>query len=437
MKKYNNILIKNIVILLTTGAVTKILGMIGKIIYTRTAGIDVVSLYALITPTLMLIISITQFSFPITISKLSAEEKYNNEDLLKNTFFIAFIINIIIIIFVFLTSNLIASLLHNNSLGSAIKSIIFILPFITTSSILRGFLHGKENMMVPSITNIIEEIIKIILIIALLPIALSKSNILAVIFIILFNILTELPSIYFMKKEINKKYILKKRSYLNIKIIKEILSISIPTTSIRLISSLGFFLEPIILTNLLINKGFSNEYITLQYGIINSYVIPLLSMPSFFSMSISSAVLPNLTKTYFKEKYEEFNNKLLKMVILSIIVGLICLLVILIFPSEILNIIYGIDIGINYLYLVGPFFLIVYIQPVLSVAIQSMNKTNKLLRVSIVSMILKYSSLSIFCILGLGINSLAYAMIIGIITTSTQEIIIVLKQLKKISSYNK
>ena len=164
MKKYNNILIKNIVILLTTGAVTKILGMIGKIIYTRTAGIDVVSLYALITPTLMLIISITQFSFPITISKLSAEEKYNNEDLLKNTFFIAFIINIIIIILVFLTSNLIASLLHNNSLGSAIKSIIFILPFITTSSILRGFLHGKENMMVPSITNIIEEIIKIILI---------------------------------------------------------------------------------------------------------------------------------------------------------------------------------------------------------------------------------------------------------------------------------
>ena len=83
MKKYNNILIKNIVILLTTGAVTKILGMIGKIIYTRTAGIDVVSLYALITPTLMLIISITQFSFPITISKLSAEEKYNNEDLYR------------------------------------------------------------------------------------------------------------------------------------------------------------------------------------------------------------------------------------------------------------------------------------------------------------------------------------------------------------------
>lgn len=437
MKKYNNILIKNIVILLTTGAVTKILGMIGKIIYTRIAGIDVVSLYALITPTLMLIISITQFSFPITISKLSAEEKYNNEDLLKNTFFIAFIINIIIIIFVFLTSNLIASLLHNNFLGSAIKSIIFILPFITISSILRGFLHGKENMMVPSITNILEEIIKIILIIAVLPIALSKSNILAVIFIILFNILTELPSIYFMKKEINKKYILKKRSYLNIKIIKEIISISLPTTSIRLISSLGFFLEPIILTNLLINKGFSNEYITLQYGIINSYVIPLLSMPSFFSMSISSAVLPNLTKTYFKKKYDEFNNKLLKMVILSIIVGLICLLVILIFPREILNIIYGIDIGINYLFLVGPFFLIVYIQPVLSVAMQSMNKTNKLLKVSIVSMILKYSSLSVFCVLDLGINSLIYAMIIGIITTSTQEMIIVLKHLKKISSYDK
>ena len=434
MKNFNNTLMKNIVILLTTGAVTKILGMIGKIIYTRTAGLDVVSLYALITPTLMLIISITQFSFPITISKLSAEEKYNNEDLLKNAFFIAVIINIIIIILILLASNLIASLLHNNALGSAIKSIIFILPLITISSILRGFLHGKENMTIPSATNILEEIIKIVLIIIILPIALSKSNILAIIFLILFNIATEFPSIYLMNKEINKKYIIKKRCYLNIKIIKEILSISIPTTSIRLISSIGFFLEPIILTSLLINKGFSNEYITLQYGIINSYVIPLLSMPSFFSMSISSAILPNLTKTYFNKNYDEFNNKFFKMVMLSIFIGIICLLVILIFPRKILNIIYGVDIGINYIYLVGPFFIIVYVQPVLSVVIQSINKTNKLLRVSIITILIKYSALTFFCIINLQMNSLIYAMIIGIITTSMQEIIIIFSEIKKNSN---
>ena len=39
---------------------------------------SIVALYALITPNLMLIITVVQFSFPISISKLSAEGKYKN-----------------------------------------------------------------------------------------------------------------------------------------------------------------------------------------------------------------------------------------------------------------------------------------------------------------------------------------------------------------------
>ena len=46
-----------------------------------------------------------------------------------------------------------------------IISIIYIIPFVTISSIQRGFLHGKEDMLGASITNVTEEIIKITLII--------------------------------------------------------------------------------------------------------------------------------------------------------------------------------------------------------------------------------------------------------------------------------
>ena len=74
IKFKNNLLIKNIIILLVSGALAKVLGMLGKIIYTRIVGVNVVGLYTMITPTFMLIISICQFSFPISISKISAEE---------------------------------------------------------------------------------------------------------------------------------------------------------------------------------------------------------------------------------------------------------------------------------------------------------------------------------------------------------------------------
>lgn len=434
IKFKNNLLIKNIIILLVSGALAKVLGMLGKIIYTRIAGVNVVGLYTMITPTFMLIISICQFSFPISISKISAEEKYDNKSLLKSAYFVGFIISIILIIILILTSNLIALSLHNKLLAPAILSISAIIPFVMISSVQRGFLHGKEDMLPASITNVTEEIIKIILILFLLPIAISKGDITSVIFLILFNVITESSNILFMQKVISKKYISNKKGKVNKKIIKEILSISIPTTSVRLIASIGFFLEPIILTNTLLSSGYSPNYITMEYGIINSYIVPLLSIPSFFSISIASALLPNITKAYANKKYDEFNRKLLKLMFLSMLVGAVCLTIILIFPNEILKLVYNVNFGINYIYLIGPFFLILYMQPTLSVALQAMDKTNKLFLTSTISVIIKYSTLYVLGKIGFGMNALIFAMIAGIVTTTSLVLIIVLKELKKKTS---
>ena len=434
IKFKNNLLIKNIIILLVSGALAKVLGMLGKIIYTRIAGVNVVGLYTMITPTFMLIISICQFSFPISISKISAEEKYDNKSLLKSAYFVGSIISIILIIILILTSNLIALSLHNKLLAPAIFSISAIIPFVMISSVQRGFLHGKEDMLPASITNVTEEIIKIILILFLLPIAISKGDITSVIFLILFNVITESSNILFMQKVISKKYISNKKGKVNKKIIKEILSISIPTTSVRLIASIGFFLEPIILTNTLLSSGYSPNYITMEYGIINSYIVPLLSIPSFFSISIASALLPNITKAYANKKYDEFNRKLLKLMFLSMLVGAVCLTIILIFPNEILKLVYNVNFGINYIYLIGPFFLILYMQPTLSVALQAMDKTNKLFLTSTISVIIKYSALYVLGKIGFGMNALIFAMIAGIVTTTSLVLIIVLKELKKKTS---
>ena len=434
IKFKNNLLIKNIIILLVSGALAKVLGMLGKIIYTRIAGVNVVGLYTMITPTFMLIISICQFSFPISISKISAEEKYDNKSLLKSAYFVGSIISIILIIILILTSNLIALSLHNKLLAPTILSISAIIPFVMISSVQRGFLHGKEDMLPASITNVTEEIIKIILILFLLPIAISKGDITSVIFLILFNVITESSNILFMQKAISKKYISNKKGKVNKKIIKEILSISIPTTSVRLIASIGFFLEPIILTNTLLSSGYSPNYITMEYGIINSYIVPLLSIPSFFSISIASALLPNITKAYANKKYDEFNRKLLKLMFLSMLVGAVCLTIILIFPNEILKLVYNVNFGINYIYLIGPFFLILYMQPTLSVALQAMDKTNKLFLTSTISVIIKYSTLYVLGKIGFGMNALIFAMIAGIVTTTSLVLIIVLKELKKKTS---
>lgn len=432
MKKVkNNILLKNIFILLFSGAIAKIIGMIAKIIYTRTCGLNIVSLYALITPTIMLIISICQFSFPISISKLSAEEKFKNEDLLKNAYFIGFLENVILIIIILIFSKAIANLLHHAFLQRCINALCLIIPSITITSIQRGFMHGKEEMFPSALTDIIEEIVKLILIITILPYFLSTNNENVVTVIILFSVVTEPITVFIMNKIINKKYLHHKKASINKKIIKSILKISVPTTLIRLISSFGFFLEPIILTQTLINSGYSLKYITTQYGLISSYIIPLLAIPTFFSVGIASAMLPNITKLFAKKHFLLFKEKVFKLLNISLLIGVFCLVLILLFPKELLKLIFNITLNVNYVKLIGPFFIFLYIQPSLSVSLQAMGKTNKLLFISIFCVLSKYFLLYILGSLGFGINAFLISIIYGIITTALLLFVFNYKVIKK------
>ena len=69
--------IKSTIILIIGGFITKILGMVIKIINTRLIGLEGIALYMLVFPTLSLFTSLAQFSLPVSISKLVSEDKYN------------------------------------------------------------------------------------------------------------------------------------------------------------------------------------------------------------------------------------------------------------------------------------------------------------------------------------------------------------------------
>ena len=76
-----NNFIKSSIILIIGGFITKILGMVIKIVTTRLLGTTGIGIYMLITPTYMLLISIATLGFPIAISKLVSEDKYNNKNI--------------------------------------------------------------------------------------------------------------------------------------------------------------------------------------------------------------------------------------------------------------------------------------------------------------------------------------------------------------------
>ena len=107
--------IKGTIILIIGGLITKILGMVIRIITTRIIGLEGIGLYTLIMPTFNLFITIATLSLPIAISKLISENLTNNKKIVFGTIPIIIIFNTIVIIILTLLAKPIATYLLKNA----------------------------------------------------------------------------------------------------------------------------------------------------------------------------------------------------------------------------------------------------------------------------------------------------------------------------------
>ena len=428
-----NKFLKSTIILTIGGLITKILGMIIKIVTNRLIGTEGLGVYMLIVPTFMLLISIAQLGFPIAISKLVAEEKSNNKNLVFSIIPISLIINLIIIIFLFFASNYIANnLLHDKRTLYAIRSIGLVLPFISISSIIRGYFFGKQRMIPHIISNITEDIIRLITIIIGIPIALKSGIESAVNFIILSNIVSELTSIFVLFFFLPKNFKLNKKDIKpNKKNIKNILNISIPTTGSRLIGNIGYFLEPVILTFFLLKNGYPNTYIVNEYGILTGYVMPILLLPSFFTLAISQALIPIVSKAYSDRNITYAKSKIKQSIIFSMIIGIPTTIILFLVPEIPLKFIYNTTKGSLYMKFIAPICLLYYFQTPLSSSLQAMGKANDSLKGTIIGVTSKLIVLAIGSNLGIGLWGLVFATCINIIVVTIYDYMRVKKHLKK------
>ena len=428
-----NKFLKSTIILTIGGLITKILGMIIKIVTNRLIGTEGLGVYMLIVPTFMLLISIAQLGFPIAISKLVAEEKSNNKNLVFSIIPISLIINLIIIIFLFFASNYIANnLLHDKRTSYAIRSIGLVLPFISISSIIRGYFFGKQRMIPHIISNITEDIIRLITIIIGIPIALKSGIESAVNFIILSNIVSELTSIFVLFFFLPKNFKLNKKDIKpNKKNIKNILNISIPTTGSRLIGNIGYFLEPVILTFFLLKNGYPNTYIVNEYGILTGYVMPILLLPSFFTLAISQALIPIVSKAYSDRNITYAKSKIKQSIIFSMIIGIPTTIILFLVPEIPLKLIYNTTKGSLYMKFIAPICLLYYFQTPLSSSLQAMGKANDSLKGTIIGVTSKLIVLAIGSNLGIGLWGLVFATCINIIVVTIYDYMRVKKHLKK------
>ena len=429
MKK--NKFIRSTLILIVGGFITKILGMIIKIITTRILGTYGIGLYSLIIPTFMLLNTIAQFGLPTSLNILVAKNKYNNKRLVSSAIIISLLIDIIIFIFLIIFGkNIAINLLKEHKCTLGLISIAFILPFISVSNMLRSYFFGKMRMYPHVITNVLEDIVRLVLIILFLPYFLKFGVSYAIAFIILTNIASELTSIIIFLILLPNFKMHKSELKPDKKILKDLLSICIPNTGSRLIGSIGYFLEPIILTYVLLHIGYTNNFIINEYGIINGYVMPLILLPSFFTSALSNALIPIVSNNYEKNNYQYIKRKIKQAIFYSLLIGIPATTVFLAIPEIPLKLLYKTNLGINYIKFLAPICLLHYIQSPISSSLQAMGKARISLKGTLYGILIRTALLFTLSYLKIGIWGLVFATATNIIFVTLYDLHSVNRELK-------
>lgn len=412
----NNKFFKSAFILSIGGALTKIIGLFIKIIYTRIIGLDGVSLLSIINPTYSMLITLASFNILIATSvRISSNIKARK--VMVNSCYIMFFLNAIMTMVMFLIAPFISnSLLHNSDAKPLILAATLSLPFVSLGYVIKGYFYGKQNVLPHMISNVLEQVFRLIIISLFLPKLVKYGTVVMVTVLLLFNVLTESFSIVVLYLFLPRDKNIKKE---DLKFdgteAKEILKITIPSISGRILGNIGFFLEPILLTNVLLSKGCSSLYITREYGIYNGYVIGTLLFPSFIVSALANSLLPEITNSYVKKDYGYMKKRIKEAIIFSLILGIGATTFVFLGADIILKVLYNTSEGVNYIRILAPFFILFYIESPLSTILTAINKVKISTVISTTGIIFKLIIMVILGWYGFKIYALILAEIFNIV----------------------
>ena len=287
---------------------TRFLGFLYKIYLSRIMSTYELGVYSLTLSVYMVLITIVAASIPLTISKITANNRTINRE--KDTYYsvttsliMSIILATIIIILIIILKPIIVLIL-GGELG--FKIIISLTPSILFSALysqIRGYLWGYENYFSVSMVEFIEQILRIIFCMLFVSLKLFSSPVISV--GVALSIACGISTLYGYYLYFKNKGKLKfKSGYF-----KEIIKSTLPLTAVRLFGSILQPIVAIILPLILTNYGMLKEFAVSELGIVMGMSMPLISIPSTIIGSLCMILIPRINN-YNENTAQKLNNQI-------------------------------------------------------------------------------------------------------------------------------
>ena len=328
----------------------KIIGAIYRIPLSNIIGAEGIGIYQLVFPVYALLITMMGSGIPTTLSRLIAEKNTEGnlkgaKALFRNALLFFLIIGLSGALVLILISGLLGRIQNNSAVVTGYRLIAPAILMSTLIAAFRGWFQGNMNMKPSAISQITEQLVKLILGLLFAKIFIKYGLQYAVWGAIASITVSEIVAllIIFINFLVKHGRISEGRLSENISrkaLFKELIAVMVPITLGGITLPLVQFIDSLLIVNLLKGAGNSILLSTKMYGMLSGPVGSLINMPVVLTLAFAVSVVPVVSRSRIERDINSIRAKSGISVKLTFVIGVPSALALFALAEPVMNVLY-------------------------------------------------------------------------------------------------
>ncbi len=295
-------LFKTVFIIIIFSVITRIIGFLFRIYISRTIGAEALGQYQVSFSVFMVLLTIISSGLPFIISKLTAEyaakkDELSSKKMVTAGLIIGVVLSLILCGLVVLFLPVLRLVFADDKCVTILLILLPALVFSSVYSTLRGNIWGRNKYFSLCLTELFEQVARVILFVILIQGALKTTDGAYVSAISLtLACLVSAIAVFVIYLVSGGRFKFSKDK----KIYSHLLKKSTPITGVRIAGSLVQPLIALIVPMRLVAAGFTSAQALSLYGTAIGMTLPFLFIPSTIIGSLSTALVPDLSSAIAK-----------------------------------------------------------------------------------------------------------------------------------------
>ncbi|NRD78088.1 polysaccharide biosynthesis protein [Bacillus sp. BRMEA1] len=333
-----------------------------NMILARELGSHGLGVYMSILPTIFLIVLISSFELPVSISKFIAERE---ERFHRNILYHAITITVIFTSVLFLLGTaLIPFIPVFNHVHPYVRwMVILLIPVMSFTSVARGYFMGMQQMGKIAVSNFLRKSAQLAVLFGFFRLFDFNAETSLLIAIGAFIGSEIVVFLYLICMFIIQFQQLKRQPFSNLNrkaVRKNLMAVSIPTTGMRIFSAITNAIQPFIIKSALIHSGISETVATEQFGMLMGVAASIGFFPAFIAHSLLVVLIPGVSKTYSERDYGALQKMLQQVIKLTLLYGIVAVTIFYFFAPQLTSLFFKSSTSAAFLQMLWPCFLFHY-----------------------------------------------------------------------------